>query len=95
MEQLIPQAGTQNISSKMIDYEPRLHDGCLFSATLVAEGDEKPFPQTFKEESFIQYTFLRERLCAIDMRDYSPFFLACCSIVSLTIFTIMSFRKLR
>ena len=62
MEQLIPQAGTQNISCKLIDYEPGLHDGCLFSATLVAEGDEKPFPQTFKEESFIQYTFLQERL---------------------------------
>ena len=42
MEKLIHQTGTQNIFCKLIDYEPGLHDVCLFSATLVAEGDEMP-----------------------------------------------------
>ena len=40
MEKLIHQAKGQNISCKLIDYEPGLRDGCMFSATLSAEGDE-------------------------------------------------------
>ena len=40
MEKLIHQAKDQNISCKLIDYEPGLSDGCMFSATLSAEGDE-------------------------------------------------------
>ncbi len=40
MEKLIYQAKEQNISCKLIDYEPGLSDGSMFSATLSAEGDE-------------------------------------------------------
>ena len=40
MEKLIHQAKDQNISCKLIDYEPGLSNGCMFSATLSAEGDE-------------------------------------------------------
>ena len=40
MEKLIRQANDRNIICKLIDYEPSLRDGCLFSATLQAEGDE-------------------------------------------------------
>ena len=40
MEKLIRQAKDRNIICKLIDYEPGLRDGCLFSATLQAEGDE-------------------------------------------------------
>ena len=40
METLIHQAKDQNISCQLIDYEPGLSDGCMFSATLSAEGDE-------------------------------------------------------
>ena len=40
MEKLIHQANDQNISCQLIDYEPGLSNGCMFSATLSAEGDE-------------------------------------------------------
>lgn len=40
MEKLIRQANDRNIVCKLIDYEPGLRNGCLFSATLQAEGDE-------------------------------------------------------
>lgn len=42
MEKLIRQAKDRNIICKLIDYEPGLRDGCLFSATLQAEGEELP-----------------------------------------------------
>ena len=40
MEKLIRQANDRNIICKLIDYEPSLRDGCLFSATLQAEGED-------------------------------------------------------
>jgi peptide chain release factor len=40
MEKLIRHANDRNIICKLIDYEPGLRDGCLFSATLQAEGEE-------------------------------------------------------
>ena len=41
MEKLIRQASDQNITCKLIEYESGLRDGCMFSATLAAEGDEE------------------------------------------------------
>ena len=39
MEKLMQQAKDSGIQCQLIDYEPGLRDGCLFSATLVAEGE--------------------------------------------------------
>jgi len=41
MEKLVQQAKDRNISCNIIDYEPGLRDGCMFSVTLTAEGEEE------------------------------------------------------
>ena len=40
MQKLMQQAAEQNLPCKLIDYEPGPSNGCMFSATLSAEGDE-------------------------------------------------------
>ena len=40
MNKLMQQATEKDISCKLIDYEPGLSGGCMFSATLMAEGDD-------------------------------------------------------
>lgn len=37
MEKLLQQTKTMNLECQLIDYEPGLRDGCMFSATLMAE----------------------------------------------------------
>ena len=54
MEKLIHQAKDQNISCQLIDYEPGLSNGCMFSATLSAEDTPAALSCSFSTSSTVE-----------------------------------------